>query len=203
MVSHVLKIDPTYPKQVREEEEELGTIVVGFSLKRAHSRSGEKIPHFQNFRSDPLAQVMDSRSSENLTGSTAPKYHFSPRRDNSRLGENPPRELSRLSKSGLAWVRVGSPGREGLNWKGEILGYTEGFSPERELARLGDKSDVLDLSRLVEFRSLQSMPYPEGRITSQIGNRLIYAERDYDKEELKAEFIHCCNFLTCIFNYLC
>ncbi|KAF1886072.1 hypothetical protein Lal_00021353 [Lupinus albus] len=32
-----------------------------------------------------------------------------------------------------------SPGRERLTWEGEILGYTGGFSPERELSRLGEK----------------------------------------------------------------
>ncbi|KAF1886009.1 hypothetical protein Lal_00021288 [Lupinus albus] len=32
-----------------------------------------------------------------------------------------------------------STGRERLTWEGEILGYTGGFSPERELARLGEK----------------------------------------------------------------
>ncbi|KAF1887729.1 hypothetical protein Lal_00023736 [Lupinus albus] len=34
MVSHVLKIDPTYPKQVREEEEELKARDLTLSLKR-------------------------------------------------------------------------------------------------------------------------------------------------------------------------
>ncbi|KAF1865980.1 hypothetical protein Lal_00041678 [Lupinus albus] len=43
MVSHILKIDLTYPKKVREEEEELETRVVGFSLKRAHSRLSENL----------------------------------------------------------------------------------------------------------------------------------------------------------------
>ncbi|KAF1891890.1 hypothetical protein Lal_00016920 [Lupinus albus] len=33
-----------------------------------------------------------------------------------------------------------SPGRERLTWEGEILGYTEGFSPERGLARLSESS---------------------------------------------------------------
>ncbi|KAF1859993.1 hypothetical protein Lal_00027841 [Lupinus albus] len=32
-----------------------------------------------------------------------------------------------------------SPEREGITWEGEILGYTGGFSPERELSRLGEK----------------------------------------------------------------
>ncbi|KAF1887813.1 hypothetical protein Lal_00023821 [Lupinus albus] len=49
MVSHILKIDLTYPKQVREEEEELETRVVGFSLKRTHSRSSENLT-VSNFR---------------------------------------------------------------------------------------------------------------------------------------------------------
>ncbi|KAF1863144.1 hypothetical protein Lal_00045136 [Lupinus albus] len=29
--------------------------------------------------------------------------------------------------------------RERITWEGEILGYTGGFSPERELSRLGEK----------------------------------------------------------------
>ncbi|KAF1867860.1 hypothetical protein Lal_00012756 [Lupinus albus] len=32
-----------------------------------------------------------------------------------------------------------SPERERITWDGEILGYTRGFSPERELSRLGEK----------------------------------------------------------------
>ncbi|KAF1866290.1 hypothetical protein Lal_00024294 [Lupinus albus] len=60
---------------------------------------------------------------------------------------------------------------------------------------------LLEIENLLQInrkslRNYPSMPYPEGRITSQLGNRLIYAERDYDKEELKAEFIHCFNLLT-------
>ncbi|KAF1859858.1 hypothetical protein Lal_00028041 [Lupinus albus] len=60
---------------------------------------------------------------------------------------------------------------------------------------------LLEIENLLQInrksiRDYPSMPYPEGRITSQLGNRLIYAERDYDKEELKAEFIHCFNLLT-------
>ncbi|KAF1873986.1 hypothetical protein Lal_00041426 [Lupinus albus] len=31
-----------------------------------------------------------------------------------------------------------SPGRERLTWEGEIMGYTEGFSLERELFRLSE-----------------------------------------------------------------
>ncbi|KAF1884424.1 hypothetical protein Lal_00044349 [Lupinus albus] len=82
MVSHVLKIDPTYPKQVREEEEE----------------------------SDALAQARDSRSSENLTVSTTPNCHFSPRRDNSRSSENPPAVTPRIIKVSwqpprLGWIK--------------------------------------------------------------------------------------------------
>ncbi|KAF1877100.1 hypothetical protein Lal_00033658, partial [Lupinus albus] len=38
----------------------------------------------------------------------------------------------------LAWARKESPGREWLNWVSGILGYTEGFSLERELSRLSE-----------------------------------------------------------------
>ncbi|KAF1872196.1 hypothetical protein Lal_00039357 [Lupinus albus] len=32
-----------------------------------------------------------------------------------------------------------SPKRERITWEGKILGYTGGFSPKRELSRLGEK----------------------------------------------------------------
>ncbi|KAF1894174.1 hypothetical protein Lal_00004096, partial [Lupinus albus] len=54
------------------------------------------------------------------------------------LTKGPAREKSwdsRLSERFL-------PGRERLTWEGEILGYTEGFSTERELARLGEKGST-------------------------------------------------------------
>ncbi|KAF1889008.1 hypothetical protein Lal_00042977, partial [Lupinus albus] len=35
-----------------------------------------------------------------------------------------------------------SPDRERITWEGEILGYTGGFLPERELSRLGGGVDV-------------------------------------------------------------
>jgi len=38
---------------------------------------------------------------------------------------------------------------------------------------------------LKEFKSL---PYPNGYILQQLGNRLIYDERNYDTPTLKAEF---------------
>ncbi|KAF1866254.1 hypothetical protein Lal_00024257 [Lupinus albus] len=40
---------------------------------------------------------------------------------------------------GAVSVLGSSPGRERLTWEGEILDYTGGFSPERELSRLGEK----------------------------------------------------------------
>ncbi|KAF1898757.1 hypothetical protein Lal_00000659 [Lupinus albus] len=53
---------------------------------------------------------------------------------------------------------VFSPGRERLTWEGEIMGYTGGFSLERELARLSEKGStervnswaILENSRLSE-----------------------------------------------------
>ncbi|KAF1870726.1 hypothetical protein Lal_00026442 [Lupinus albus] len=38
------------------------------------------------------------------------------------------------------------------------------------------------LKKYKSLRDYPSMPYPKGRITIQLGNRLIYVERDYDKE---------------------
>lgn len=32
------------------------------------------------------------------------------------------------------------------------------------------------------------MPFPQGSVTSQFGNRLIYVERDYDKAKLHDKF---------------
>ncbi|KAF1871057.1 hypothetical protein Lal_00020791 [Lupinus albus] len=52
------------------------------------------------------------------------------------------REMCRATKpNGKAMVSVlgFSLERERCIWEGEILGYTGGFSPERELSRLGEK----------------------------------------------------------------
>lgn len=38
------------------------------------------------------------------------------------------------------------------------------------------------------LKDYPSMPYPKGTITSQLGNRLIYAERDYDIDQLNDQF---------------
>ncbi|KAF1892196.1 hypothetical protein Lal_00036555 [Lupinus albus] len=108
MVPLVLRGDPTYPTQVSKGRRELESRdlpllkllndsqtflllkIVGFSLKRENSA------YFKNsnltlwLKRGILAQARDSRSSENLTVSTVPKCHFSPRRDNSRSNDNPP-----------------------------------------------------------------------------------------------------------------
>lgn len=43
------------------------------------------------------------------------------------------------------------------------------------------------------------MPYPQGTITAQLGNRLIYAERDYDEASLRDQFQ---NFFKSLTGYL-
>ncbi|KAF1888698.1 hypothetical protein Lal_00036739 [Lupinus albus] len=60
-------------------------------------------------------------------------YYSVDMRDDVPVGFNPGNGLaSRLSERF-------SPERERITWDGEILGYTGGFSPERELSRLGEK----------------------------------------------------------------
>ncbi|KAF1879723.1 hypothetical protein Lal_00039779 [Lupinus albus] len=61
----------------------------GSRLSEPFLAQARKSRPFQKLRFDPLAQARDSHSSENLTFLTDPKCHFSPRRDNSRSGENP------------------------------------------------------------------------------------------------------------------
>ncbi|KAF1888360.1 hypothetical protein Lal_00036232 [Lupinus albus] len=58
-------------------------------------------------------------------------FHINSNRDVDALIENDSWK-PRLSKRF-------SPERERITWEGEILGYTGGFSPERELSRLGEK----------------------------------------------------------------
>ncbi|KAF1891919.1 hypothetical protein Lal_00036266 [Lupinus albus] len=72
MVSHIFEKRSIHPKQVREEEEDE---IVGFSLKRAHSRSSEENPaHFKNsdltlsLKRGILAQarISQSQQSQNI-----------------------------------------------------------------------------------------------------------------------------------------
>ncbi|KAF1860212.1 hypothetical protein Lal_00033408 [Lupinus albus] len=53
-----------------------------------------------------------------------------------------------------------SPERERITWEGEILDYTGGFSPERELSRLGEKW---------QFWAVDTVP---GNRLQSLGNRL-------------------------------
>ncbi|XP_019451814.1 PREDICTED: uncharacterized protein LOC109353911 [Lupinus angustifolius] len=60
---------------------------------------------------------------------------------------------------------------------------------------------LLEIEKLLEGnrRSLKdypSMPYPNGYITSQLGNKLIYEELNYDTDELKKNFNTLFNSLT-------
>ncbi|KAF1898592.1 hypothetical protein Lal_00023595 [Lupinus albus] len=88
MVSHILKRDPTYPKQVREEEEELRT-------REESSGSCSIEPILAQARKSRLFKISDltlslkrgsSRSSENLTASTR---FLSLKRPIPRFGETP------------------------------------------------------------------------------------------------------------------
>lgn len=38
------------------------------------------------------------------------------------------------------------------------------------------------------LKDFPSMPYPQGYVTNRLGNKLIYAERDYDTTKLNEEF---------------
>jgi hypothetical protein len=38
------------------------------------------------------------------------------------------------------------------------------------------------------LKDFKSLPYPKGYILEQLGNRLIYDERNYDTSTLKVEF---------------
>ncbi|OIW15606.1 hypothetical protein TanjilG_08182 [Lupinus angustifolius] len=60
---------------------------------------------------------------------------------------------------------------------------------------------LLEIEKLLEGnrRSLKDyplMPYPNGYVTSQLGNRLIYQELNYDTDELKRNFHSLFNSLT-------
>ncbi|KAF1892775.1 hypothetical protein Lal_00042669 [Lupinus albus] len=106
-------------KVTKDQTQHSPRAVIGFSLKRAHSRSGEKIPPFQNFRSDPLAQARDSRSIENLT---VPTVILSLKRGilaQARISQcqQPQFAISRLGEATLAQTR--------------IFQYSLGFHPPR------------------------------------------------------------------------
>ncbi|KAF1874067.1 hypothetical protein Lal_00041511 [Lupinus albus] len=86
--------------------------------------------------------------------------------------------------------------------KHHVLGKVLLTSQQLQNLTLLEIENLLQINRK-SLRDYPSMAYPEGRITSKLGNKLMHVERDYDKEELKAEFRHCFNLLTNIFNYLC
>ncbi|KAF1866146.1 hypothetical protein Lal_00031450, partial [Lupinus albus] len=68
-----------------------------------------------------------------------------------------------------------SPERERITWEGEILGYTGGFSPERELSRLGEKwqfgaVDTREKRALQEQRALGLILELEKRVNMNAEN---------------------------------
>ncbi|KAF1868263.1 hypothetical protein Lal_00018783 [Lupinus albus] len=101
----------------REKENLTLSLKRGILAQARDSRSSEGF----SLKRGILAQAMDSRSSENLTVSTVPKCHFSPKRDNSRSGENPPiqqivclrreskrKKIKSMQEHEDEWKKVGS-----------------------------------------------------------------------------------------------
>ncbi|KAF1877991.1 hypothetical protein Lal_00041740, partial [Lupinus albus] len=78
------------------------------------------------------------------------------------LSDSRPGEKFSLKREGTksSWkprlIERFSPERERITWEGEILGYTGGFSPERELSRLGKKWQfwAIDTVRFCFFNSV-------------------------------------------------
>ncbi|KAF1870608.1 hypothetical protein Lal_00025925 [Lupinus albus] len=109
--SSFLRRDPKYPKGFSLNVVSSGSrLSEGFSLKRENPAHVKNSNLILSLKRGILAQARDSRSRENLTYQSW----------KSCLSER------------------FSPERERITWEGEILGYTGGFSPERELSRLGE-----------------------------------------------------------------
>jgi hypothetical protein len=60
---------------------------------------------------------------------------------------------------------------------------------------------LLEIEKLLQasrrtLKDFPSLPYPQGYVLEQLGNRLIYDERNYNIESLKAEHLELFNSLT-------
>lgn len=71
--------------------------------------------------------------------------------------------------------------------------------PELQNLTLRQIEELLQSSRK-SLKDYPSMPYPQTTIVSQLGNKLIYGERDYDRAHLNNEFQNLCLTLTSDFN---
>lgn len=60
---------------------------------------------------------------------------------------------------------------------------------------------LLDIEKLMQannksLKEFPTIPYPKGYVASQLGNRLIYEERNYDIDQLQDVFQNCYESLT-------
>ncbi|GAU47108.1 hypothetical protein TSUD_403410 [Trifolium subterraneum] len=77
-----------------------------------------------------------------------------------------------------------------------------GWGPELQLTdQQLENLTLLEIEKYLQanrrtLKSFKSMPYPDGYVLEQLGNRLIYDERDYDIPTLKQEFNQLFSTLT-------
>ncbi|GAU50219.1 hypothetical protein TSUD_408980 [Trifolium subterraneum] len=77
-----------------------------------------------------------------------------------------------------------------------------GWGPELQLTDQElENLTLLEIEKYLQanrrtLKSFKSMPYPDGYVLEQLGNRLIYDERDYDIPTLKQEFNQLFSTLT-------
>jgi hypothetical protein len=62
---------------------------------------------------------------------------------------------------------------------------------------------LIEIEKLLEanrksLRDYPSIPYPDNYVTAQLGNRLVYDEKNYDVQQQKIEFQNLFKTLTCI-----
>jgi hypothetical protein len=61
--------------------------------------------------------------------------------------------------------------------------------------------EVIEIEKYLEqnrksLKDYPSIPYPQSYVTAQLGNRLIYDEKNYDVKQQKEEFETCFKSLT-------
>jgi len=66
---------------------------------------------------------------------------------------------------------------------------------------------LLDIEKLLQssrrtLKDFPSLPYPQGYVLEQLGNRLIYDERNYNTDTLKVEFLELFSSLTSIYRLI-
>lgn len=77
------------------------------------------------------------------------------------------------------------------------IGFSELQLDDKQL----QNATLIEIERILQsnrrsLKEFSKIPYPDGYVLEQLGNKLIYEERNYDVASLKIEFSNLCATLT-------